>query len=154
MKLNIGAGNSPLEGYLSVDIAGGDITAPAWELPFEDYEIDAIYSRHMFEHLDYREAGRALREWYRVLRPGGECRIICPDRDKVLAQIGNYVVDPLKGKTFHQCAMHSLFGWQRDGYDYHKWAWNYTELREAMLGVGFRTTSRRDAPDLNILGVK
>ena len=41
--------------------------------------IDAIYSRHNLEHLDYHEIGLALREFRRVLKPGGFAIIRVPD---------------------------------------------------------------------------
>ncbi len=154
MKLNIGAGATPREGYLSVDIQGGDITAEAWDLPCDDDSVDAIYSRHMIEHVTPKQAGDCLREWVRVLKPGGVCRVICPDRDRVLRDIGNYHIDPTKGKTYHLCAMHSLYGWQRDEYDFHKWAWNETELRELMKAAGLHSIARLASDDLDLAGAK
>jgi SAM-dependent methyltransferase len=41
--------------------------------------VDAIYSSHMIEHLDRREARRFLGECRRVLKPGGVLRLVVPD---------------------------------------------------------------------------
>lgn len=48
-------------------------------LPYPDNSFEAIYSFHVFEHLTYDEGIYALGEMYRVLKPGGICRISTPD---------------------------------------------------------------------------
>jgi predicted SAM-dependent methyltransferase len=113
MKLNIGAGNRHLEGFLSVDIQGGDVVTNAWDLPFQDGSVEEVYSRHFIEHVTLTQAADCLREWHRVLRPGAECLVICPDRDYHLPRIGNYAQDPVTGTTHHRHAMHALYGWQK-----------------------------------------
>lgn len=47
-------------------------------IPCADGSAEAIYSSHMIEHLDRRDADGFLREAYRVLRPGGVIRISTP----------------------------------------------------------------------------
>ncbi len=49
----------------------------AYELPFPDGSVDAVYSRFVFQHL--AEPGRAAAEIFRVLRPGGLCCIVDVD---------------------------------------------------------------------------
>jgi predicted SAM-dependent methyltransferase/uncharacterized protein YbaR (Trm112 family) len=46
-----------------------DIVADAHELPYEDGTVDAIYVEAVLEHL--QRPGDAVKEMYRVLRPGG-----------------------------------------------------------------------------------
>lgn len=48
-------------------------------IPHEAGSVDAIYSSHMIEHLDRREARGFLAECRRVLKPGGVLRIVVPD---------------------------------------------------------------------------
>jgi predicted SAM-dependent methyltransferase len=49
-------------------------------LPFKSGVVEAIYSEHFFEHLDYdSEAKRFLRECLRCLKPNGTLRIVVPD---------------------------------------------------------------------------
>lgn len=44
--------------------------------PFEDETFDAIYSSHCFEHIGpWKEV---LRDWYRILKPGGFLVIVVP----------------------------------------------------------------------------
>lgn len=54
----------------------------AYELPFPDASFDAVFSNALLEHL--REPARALREFRRVLRPGGRVGVSGPDWDGFL----------------------------------------------------------------------
>ena len=53
--------------------------ANALRLPLEEGTVDVLYSSHMLEHLDHREARRFLSECARVMRPGGWLRLLVPD---------------------------------------------------------------------------
>jgi len=44
-----------------------------------DLSVDAIYSSHNIEHLYFNEISIALKEFRRVLKPGGFVVITCPD---------------------------------------------------------------------------
>ncbi len=45
----------------------------------EDSLFDFVYSSHTLEHV--ADASMALRNWYRVVRPGGYLLLFVPDRD-------------------------------------------------------------------------
>lgn len=53
---------------------GGDATSLYW---FADGVLDFIYSSHLLE--DFVNTEEVLREWWRVLKPGGKLIIFCPD---------------------------------------------------------------------------
>lgn len=50
------------------------------DLPFKDATLDYVVSAHVIEH--FFDPVKALREWYRVIRPGGYIFIIAPHRDR------------------------------------------------------------------------
>jgi predicted SAM-dependent methyltransferase len=81
LRLHLGCGASRAEGWLNIDIAGGDARLNlCWELPFADGSADSVYSAHTLEHLDFHTAApRLLREIHRVLAPGGVVRLAVPD---------------------------------------------------------------------------
>jgi SAM-dependent methyltransferase len=60
-----------------------DLTKP---LPFGDKSCDAVFSSHVFEHLFMDEVERLVPEIWRVLVPGGICRVVVPDLEKIVAQ--------------------------------------------------------------------
>ena len=82
MKLNIGAGAHPLEGFTNLDLPDFDMTLIPWR--YENNSVESINLSHVIEHVD-KEAGFAvLEECYRVLEPGGVLRIATPDLDKFI----------------------------------------------------------------------
>ncbi|MBI5649608.1 MAG: class I SAM-dependent methyltransferase [Chloroflexi bacterium] len=46
-------------------------------LPFRDHMFDALIAQHVVEHIDDLDA--ALREWQRVLKPGGRLALATPN---------------------------------------------------------------------------
>ncbi len=55
----------------------GDVTDLSM---FADNSWDAVFSSHVLEHLDDTEA--VLREWWRVIKPGGHLVLYLPDEDE------------------------------------------------------------------------
>jgi SAM-dependent methyltransferase len=53
---------------------GGDVRHLHW---FADGVLDFVYSSHVLE--DFPDTAAVLREWMRVLKPGGHLVIYCPD---------------------------------------------------------------------------
>ncbi|WP_188261085.1 class I SAM-dependent methyltransferase [Azospirillum tabaci] len=61
-----------------------DIVASMTDMPaVPDMSMDAVWSSHNLEHLDRHEVPRALREFLRVLRPGGQLLLAVPDLQAV-----------------------------------------------------------------------
>jgi SAM-dependent methyltransferase len=56
------------------------IVAPGDDLPFKDGTLDYVLSSHVIEH--FFDPVKALREWHRVIRPGGYIFIIAPHKDR------------------------------------------------------------------------
>jgi predicted SAM-dependent methyltransferase len=83
IRLNIGAGETSIPGFLPIDAALGH---DALCLPFPDGSVDEVYSSHCLEHIHHSKTLDALQEWVRVLKPGGTIRIAVPHIEKVLAK--------------------------------------------------------------------
>lgn len=82
-KLQIGAGPTALEGWLSTDINPRSDQAVYLDatrrFPFDDGSFDYVYSEHMIEHITWSQGRLMLGECRRVLRPGGSIRVATPD---------------------------------------------------------------------------
>ena len=87
-KLNIGAGDSALPGWLNTDLLPTSRAVVYLDatrrFPFDDDTFDYVFSEHMIEHVDYAGALRMLRECHRVLKPGGKIRIATPDLEVLI----------------------------------------------------------------------
>lgn len=74
------------------------VACSAEQLPFEDASFDMVYSSHVLEHIPDQQ--KALREIYRVLKPGGIHFCVVPTRtEKVYAFFNFYSY--LAGRSMH-----------------------------------------------------
>lgn len=83
MKLNLGCGNLAIPGYDGVDQYPGpgvvyvqDLKEPRWLFP--DDSVDGILAWHVLEHMPDLALDRAMREIFRILKPGGTVYIKVP----------------------------------------------------------------------------
>jgi predicted SAM-dependent methyltransferase len=119
-KLHIG-GHVRTDGWEVLDANAGpavDHLGDARDLGrFDAGTFAALYASHVLEHFDYKdEISAVLREWRRVLEPGGTLYVSVPDLD-VLASL--FVLKDKLGveERFH--VMRMMFGGHVDKYDYH-----------------------------------
>jgi methyltransferase family protein len=88
-RIEIGSGPFPQRGYLHVDLDPGarhlEAFAPAWRLPFPDDWAEEIVAIHSLEHVHPRLLLPTLREWRRVLAPGGRARVHVPNAPELMA---------------------------------------------------------------------
>jgi SAM-dependent methyltransferase len=86
VKLNLGCGDKILAGYVNVDVAPSragkkpDVICDLHRLEsFEDGAAEEILAVHVVEHFWRWEIVDVLREWARVLKPGGSMILECPN---------------------------------------------------------------------------
>jgi len=107
---------------------------------FADNTFAAIYASHIVEHLDYKdELLTALREWNRVLQPGGIIYISVPDLD-VLAELILARDELTPEERFF--VMRMMFGGHVDQYDYHVVGLNDVFLGSFLHQAGFNAIGR------------
>jgi predicted SAM-dependent methyltransferase len=87
LKLHLGSGTIRLAGWVNIDLETPeadihlDITRP---IPLPDGAARFIYHEHMMEHITVEEGAFGLRDWLRLLEPGGVLRIATPDLQYVI----------------------------------------------------------------------
>lgn len=69
---------------------------------FQDNELDYVVSSHNLEH--YQNPMKTLKEWRRVLKPGGVIGVIIPDENKVRTM----EIDPTHKYAFTQISFKEL----------------------------------------------
>lgn len=106
MKLDIGCGIFKRDGYTGVDIdpiCHPDICAPMNSIPLPDNSVSEIYSSHALEHQGKFEIVPILKEWKRILIPGGTLVIEVPDlrwcvQNWLFRQTNDWHLDALFGQ--------------------------------------------------------
>jgi len=101
---------------------------------FPDALFVAIYSSHVLEHMDYTgDLQAGLREWRRVLAPGGLLYVSVPDL-AVLAKL--FLTD---GLTMAQRFMvvRMIFGGHLNAHDYHNMGFDFDLLATFLSEAGF-----------------
>ncbi len=142
-KLHIG-GQVRTPGWEVLDVNPGpcvDHVANAADLrAFEDNTFTQIYASHVLEHFDYRDQlVLTLKEWNRVLMPGGTLHVSVPDLD-VLARF--FVDRTLLSLGDRFLAMRMLFGGHTDKHDYHLVGLNEEFLTGYLNAAGFAEMRR------------
>jgi SAM-dependent methyltransferase len=135
MKLHLGCGKRFIPGFVHVDLDPHphiDHTRDVRDLSiFESESVELIYACQIFEYFDRLTAIAVLREWHRVLRPGGVLRLSVPNFSVLsrLYQAGlslDYLLGTLYGR------------WSQDGQTiYHKTTYDEPSLTKILSENGF-----------------
>jgi len=132
MRIHLGCGDKYWPGFVNVDFTSGDIHSDIRKIPFEDNSADEIHLIHVFEHLDRMDAENALREWQRVLKPGGKLVMEFPCLDKV----AKYVMAGSKDLSKTLFALYGDVRLKRPEM-LHRWCWSETEILKVLGSCGF-----------------
>ena len=86
-RLEIGPGAGRIQGFETLNIVGGRNVDYVWNaerrLPFRAGTFSIIYASHILEHVPWFRTERVLKEWVRVLAPGGRLELWVPDGLKI-----------------------------------------------------------------------
>ncbi|MBF0142034.1 MAG: methyltransferase domain-containing protein [Magnetococcales bacterium] len=108
-------------------------TARVERLDFIDSRsVELIYASHVLEHFGRFEYLEVLREWYRVLKPGGILRLSVPD---FAACATLYYEQGLRDGLSGLVGL--ISGGQRSAHDFHRMIFDRPLLTWALAEVGF-----------------
>jgi hypothetical protein len=124
IRLNIGAGDTNLDGFAPIDRKLG---SEAYPLAYEDGSIDEIRASHVLEHFPHGDVAAVLADWTAKLKPGGCLRIAVPD----FAAIARAYV---AGKPFPVQGV--VMGGQTDADDYHRAIFDRASLTRLLVDAG------------------
>lgn len=142
-RLNLGCGGKILPGFINVDLAGNwsgkppDVVSDLRSLPFPDGHADEAQAIHVIEHFNRWEVPDVLREWFRVLKPGGVLALEAPCFEKVISYVMACVQTD---QPMHpRLALWAMYGDPnyRNEAMCHRWLWSVHELSDEMKKAGF-----------------
>ncbi len=169
-RLNLGCGDKILDGYVNVDVVAAragkapDVMCDLRRLePFADDSVDEVLAVHVVEHFWRWEVLDVLREWVRVLRPGGRMVLECPN---LLTACEELLRNPqaASGTGIEvQRTMWVLYGdpeW-RDPLMTHRWNYTPQSLSALMAEAGLVNVRQepaqfklREPRDMRVVGEK
>lgn len=170
LRLNLGCGNKILPGYVNVDVAPAragmrpDVICDLRDLSeFDDDSVDEVLSVHVVEHFWRWEVEDLLREWVRVLKPGGRMVTECPN---LKAACETFLENPehLAGPGQEgETTMWVFYGdpaW-KDPLMCHRWGYTPASLSELMNRAGLVEVRQepaqfkmREPRDMRVVGYK
>jgi len=168
LRLNLGCGDRILPGYVNVDAvearasAKPDVVCDLDDLtPFDDATVDEILSVHVIEHFWRWEVREVLKEWMRVLKPGGRMILECPN---LLSACRAFLEDPARfsrADSEGQRTMWVFYG-DPEGKDprrVNRWGYTPDSLSALLAEVGLRNVRQesaqlREPRDMRVVGVK
>ncbi len=128
IRLNLGAGAHPIEGYENIDRKTG---GEAFPLKYADESAEEVRASHILEHFSHTNTMQVLTDWVRVLKPGGWLKVAVPNFRKLVEA---YVAgDPIGGAEKMQGY---IMGGQTDENDVHAAIFEEPGLRAAFEELG------------------
>lgn len=133
MKLNLGSGDYPLDGWTNVDQhRPADVNGDIRELDFTD--VEEIRMDHLLEHLPWTETHHVLARVYGWMRPGATLTIEVPDMKRIMRDAPK--MDALGWLTY-------VYGNQDHPGEFHMAGFTEDSLRATLQSAGFSRVQTR-----------
>lgn len=78
--LEIGPNKARIPGFETTDIVAGPLVDHVQDcraFDFADGTFDLVYSCHVLEHIEWYEVADTVKEWARIIKPGGHLELHC-----------------------------------------------------------------------------
>jgi hypothetical protein len=106
LRINLGCGHIPLDGYINIDqrdLPGVDVVSDVDDMPIDPNTVQELFSSHLIEHFPQEMLRRRLLPyWKSLLAPGGTFRAVVPDGEAMLRGIsrGTYPFEDFREVLF------------------------------------------------------
>lgn len=151
-RLDVCGGRYPFdrERFLNVDVAPLPEVDLVFDIrkrfPIDDGVIAEIVSIATLEHVREHDVLHVLREFHRVLMPGGVLRVSTPDIEGIAKGI-------LEGETAEVVNQH-LFGRFKSGdtedLDLHRWMYTARQMMDVLATMGFTKVEQRPMEEIGM----
>lgn len=123
IRVNLACGDKHWPGFVNLD------NPDLLNLEYDDESVDELHLIHVFEHLPRAKIYLYLKEWQRVLKPGGLLVLEMPLLDKICQMV-------LDGEKNQQLTLLGIFGnvHKDDPLMWHRWCYAKWELEKVLDG--------------------
>lgn len=159
MKLNVGCGTDYRQGFVNIDGSSElaqvdkviDLSNETLSEYFEEETVEFILANDIIEHHFHWEAVNILKDFYKLLLPGGKLEVRIPDAEyiikswriplekKLILLFGGQ--DIPQGNDLEMDASRKKF----PQYFCHKFGWTRSLMLEELEKIGFRSTETKRA---------
>ncbi len=136
LRLNLGCGKDVREGFINIDLYSTDdkvVGMDIRKISLPNSCADYILASDVLEHFSHRETDSILKEWARLLKPGGILEIRCPS---LKLQMKAY----LRGDWNADIASYMIFGGQTNPGDYHCVAFDELTIKNHLTLAGLEVS--------------
>lgn len=141
IRLNLGSRGTRIPGFLGLDCdqhEGVDIVGAIDDLGrFDTGSVHEIYASHCLEHLPHTKTLDCLKEWARVLKPGGVLYVAVPD----FARTVDIYLKAEQG-CLSEWIVNFLWGDQGYATAFHYTGFDFYRLNKLLLEAGFSEASQ------------
>ncbi len=153
IKLHLGCGGFYLDGWINIDNydfdpmdssrsgANYDIKMDIRKLEAQPNSIGKILLVHVLEHFVRWEAIELLKQFYRLLKPGGSLIMEHPDFDQCI-YFYQHRKETIQTPLGHlNIGFTQFYGnqWDRIDYETHRYVWTQDELGDVLAQIGFES---------------
>ena len=158
IRLHLGCGKRILDGFVNIDIVPlsdkvvkGDVRDLS---EYADGTVEEIVACDLLEHFPIKEIMSViLKEWIRVLKPGGKMRVQCPDVELVC---GMFYQQAQEGHISWAKFSEVVYGNQKDKWNFHHVIFHFDWLKDILEGFGMTevTKGKRCNMCMNVTCIK
>lgn len=146
IKINLGCGTNIREDWINIDNYNRDLRTTNMDITnmqFPDNYADEMCARDVLEHITHRKTMSVLKEWFRVLKPGGKIYIQSPN-------LYGWANALMNGRHTPEHVMEHLFAHQDYPTNFHYTAFTIGMLKKMMEEVGFKNIRSLDEDEMTL----
>lgn len=150
MRLNLGCGKDIREGYVNLDInpllSGASYCDVTSLSNYKDGEVEEILALDIIEHFPKVKINPILKEWCRVLCPGGKLTIRTPDVDRIFELYQEAKVGEITWERLSEI----IHGKQDGPFNFHFVSLSFPWIKSILKKHGMRKLSKSSMENQNM----